>query len=68
MPFIPTQKQAISLSSLIDQLIRENIEIRLIRFNTWTHSKDMKNCEIEICCLEDDDRYKIYYDGTVVKG
>ncbi|MBI3591428.1 MAG: hypothetical protein HY094_08660 [Candidatus Melainabacteria bacterium] len=68
MPFIPTEKQVSSLHFLLKQLIRERVEIRLIRFNNWTHPTDVKNCDVEILCLEDEDRYKIYYDGTIIEG
>ena len=65
MPFVPTEKQVNSLNDLIKQLVRENIEIRLIRFNSWAHKKDIKNCEVEVVCLEEVDRYIIYFDGTI---
>jgi len=42
---------------------REKIEIRLIRFAKWT--EDIQGDEIEVFCLEDIDRYRIYYDGTI---
>ena len=63
MPFVPTESQIESLYFLLKQMRRENIEIRLIRFAKW--AEDIKNCEIEILCLEDKDRYKIYYDGRI---
>ena len=63
MPFVPTESQIESLYFLLKQMRRENIEIRLIRFAKWT--EDIRNCEIEVLCLEDVDRYKIYYDGTI---
>lgn len=65
MPFVPTENQIESLYFLLKQIRRENIEIRLIRFNNWTSINDIKNCEIEILCLEDVDRYIIYFDGTM---
>lgn len=67
MPFVPTEKQIDSLHTLLRQLRREKIEIRVIRFNTWTHKNDIANCEIEVCCLEDEDRYIIYYNGKMVQ-
>ena len=64
MPFVPTEKQIDSLNFLLKQLAREKIEIRLIRFENWS-GKDVKGNEMEIVCLEDKDRYIIYYNGTV---
>ena len=63
MPFIPSQEQIDSLYSLLKQLRSERIEIRLIRFTQWATGKE--NCEIEILCLENIDRYLIYYDGKI---
>ena len=63
MPFVPTEQQIDSLYFLLKQLRREKIEVRLIRFAKWTG--DIKSCEIEILCLEDVDRYIIYFDGTM---
>ena len=68
MPFVPTEKQVSSLHFLLKQLIRERVEIRLIRFNNWAHTKDIRNCDIEVLCLEDEDRYEIYYDGSIIGG
>ena len=48
MPFVPTEKQIDSLHSLLKQLKRERIEIRLIRFTNWAGIRDIKNCELEI--------------------
>ena len=66
MPFVPTEKQVDSLYSLLKQFIREKIEIRLIRFTKWA-SGSIRNCEIEILCLEDEDRYYIYFDGKIIQ-
>lgn len=66
MPFVPTENQVDSLNSLLKQLIRERIEVRLIRFIKWAES--IKSWEIEVLCLEDIDRYKIKFDGTIEKG
>ena len=66
MPFIPTEKQIDSLHSLLKQLKRESIEIRLIRFINWGDIRDIKNCELELLCLEDEDRYIIYFDGRII--
>ena len=63
MPFVPTENQIDTLHSLLKQMRRENIEVRLIRFSKWT--EDIKNCEIEVLCLEDADRYIIYFDGRM---
>ena len=68
MPVIPTEKQIVSLHSLLKQLKRESIEIRLIRFTNWADIADIKNCEIEVFCLEDIDRYKIQFNGIIKKG
>lgn len=65
MPFIPTEKQIDSLYLLLKQMRRERIEIRLIRFINWADMDDIKNCEIEVLCLEDLDRYIIYFDGRI---
>lgn len=67
MPFVPTEKQVDSLHSLLKQFIRENVEIRLIRFAKWAE-KDIRNCEIVVLCYEDIDRYKILYDGKIERG
>ncbi len=66
MPFVPTEKQVNSLYFLLKQLVRENVEIRLIRFAKWAEG-DIRNCEIELLCLEDIDRYIIYYDGVIIQ-
>ncbi len=63
MPFVPTEQQIDSLYFLLKQLRREKIEVRLIRFAKW--AEDIRYCEIEILCLEDMDRYIIYFDGTM---
>lgn len=63
MPFVPTENQIESLYFLLKQLRREKIEIRLIRFAKW--AQDIRSCEIEMLCLEEVDRYYIYYDGTI---
>ncbi len=63
MPFVPTKKQLKALSSLMDQLEREGIKIRLIRFDDY--SDVIGNYIIEVLCLEDEDRYKIFFDGTI---
>ena len=60
MPFMPAIKQVNSLHFLLHQLIREKIEIRLIRFSSWGN-------KIEVLCLEDEDRYYIYPDGKIKK-
>ncbi|MBI2995448.1 MAG: hypothetical protein HYY52_01895 [Candidatus Melainabacteria bacterium] len=65
MPFIPTEEQINSLYSLLKQMKRERIEVRLIRFINWGDKSDIKNCEIEVLCLEDLDRYKISFDGKI---
>ncbi len=65
MPFIPTEKQIDSLYFLVKQSVRENIEIRLIRFIKWASKTDIKNWEIEFLCLENIDRYKILFDGRI---
>lgn len=64
MPFIPTEEQIESLYSLLKQLRRERIEIRLIRFIKWL-GNNIKHHEIEINCLEEEDRYIIYFNGEV---
>ncbi|OGI18633.1 MAG: hypothetical protein A3B68_01250 [Candidatus Melainabacteria bacterium RIFCSPHIGHO2_02_FULL_34_12] len=63
MPFVPTRKQLKSLYKLLDQLERERIKIRLIRFSDY--SQNIEDCLIEILCLEDEDRYKIFFDGII---
>ena len=63
MPFVPTQKQVDSLYLLLTQFVRENNEIRIIRFTKWSPS--IKHCEIEVLCLEDEDKYSIFFDGTI---
>ena len=65
MPFVPTEKQVDSLHFLLKQFVREKIEIRLIRFIKWVE-KDIKSCEIEVLCLEQDDIYKIQHDGRIL--
>ena len=64
MPFVPTRKQAKSLNDLIERLILENIEIRVIRFMRMSVPSIGGNI-IEVLCLEDEDRYEILYDGTI---
>jgi len=64
MSFVPTQKQVDSLFLILTQLIRENIEIRLIRFIKWAEG-DIRNCELEVLCQEDVDRYLISWDGKI---
>ncbi len=64
MPFVPTRKQAESLNNLIEQLILENVEIRVIRFMRMSEPSIGGNI-IEVLCLEDEDRYMILYDGTI---
>lgn len=64
MPFIPTEKQVDSLHSLLKQFVREKIEIRIIRFVKW--AEEIKNCEIEIFCFEEADKYRVLYDGTIL--
>lgn len=64
MPFIPTEKQVDSLANLLKQFIREKIGVRLIRFERWSEP-NIKDCIIEVCCLEDEDRYFIFYDGII---
>ena len=63
MPFVPTQNQIDSLYMLLTQLRRENIEIRLIRFVNW--AGNLKDCELEVLPLEEEDRYIIYFDGKI---
>ena len=65
MPFIPTEKQIDSLYLLLKQFRRERVEIRLIRFINLADINDIKNCKIEVLCLEDEDRYYIYPDGKI---
>lgn len=67
MPFVPTEKQVDSLYSLLKQFIREKIEVRLIRFIKWAEG-DIKNCVLEVLCLEETDKYYIYYDGKIKEG
>lgn len=67
MPFIPTENQIDSLNFLLKQLKRERIKIRLVRFINWADENDVKNCELEILCLEDIDRYKIKFDGRIIQ-
>ncbi len=67
MPFVPTEKQIDSLHFLLKQLKREMIEIRLIRFINWGNKIDIKNCELEVLCLENIDRYKIKFDGKITQ-
>ena len=67
MPFVPTEKQVDSLHFLLKQLVREKVEIRLIRFAKWAEV-DIRNCEIIVFCFEDIDRYKILYDGKIERG
>lgn len=64
MPFVPTQKQVDSLYFLLKRFVIENTEIRLIRFMRTVEPSIGGNI-IEVLCLEDSDRYKIYYDGTI---
>ena len=64
MPFVPTEKQIDSLYILLKQLAREYVEIRLIRFVRWAEN-GIKNCEVEIFCFEEEDKYRICYDGTI---
>lgn len=66
MAFVPTEKQVESLYILLKQLVREKVEIRLIRFTKWTEG-NIKSCQVEILCLEDTDRYKINYDGKIIE-
>ncbi len=64
MPFVPTENQIDSLYFLLKQLRRERIEIRLIRFAKRVEG--VKGYEIEVLCLEDIDRYVIYFDGRII--
>ena len=64
MAFIPTENQIDSLHFLLKQLARERVEIRLIRFAKWAEG-DIRQCQIEIFCFEEEDKYKILYDGTI---
>lgn len=66
MAFVPTIKQVNSLYFLLHQLVRENIEVRLIRFITWS-KKNIQDSVLEILCLEDEDRYLIFYNGIIDK-
>ena len=63
MPFVPTKKQLQSLYFLLNQFEREKIKIRLVRFSDY--SQAIEDCLIEILCLEDEDRYKIFHDGRI---
>lgn len=63
MAFIPTQKQIDSLYLLLTQLRREKIEVRLIRFAKW--SENINAQIMEVLCLEDVDRYLVYFDSTI---
>lgn len=63
MPFVPTQEQIDSLYMLLTQLRRESVKVRLVRFINW--SEDIKDCELRIFCFEDEDRYKIFWDGNI---
>lgn len=65
MPFVPTEKQRIALNDLIKQFIAERTEIRVIRFMRMAEPSIGGNI-IEVLCLEDEDRYKIYYNGKIV--
>ena len=67
MPFVPTENQVNSLHFLLKQLVREKVEIRLIRFAKWAE-EDIRNCEIEVLCIEDEDRYMIYFNGKIERG
>ena len=64
MPFIPTEKQVDSLYFLLKQLVREKIEIRLIRFANLAGG-NMRGNQVEVFCFEEEDKYKIFYDGTI---
>ena len=64
MPFVPTEKQIDSLCSLLKQFIREGTEVRVIRFMRMAEPSIGGN-EIEVLCLEDEDRYNILFDGTI---
>lgn len=65
MPFIPTVEQVDSLYMLLQQFIREHEEIRVIRFINWADGRNPRNCDIEVCGLEDEDKYLIRYDGRI---
>ncbi len=67
MPFVPTENQIDSLHFLLKQLKREKIKIRIIRFINWANEDDIKNCELEVLCIEDSDRYKIRFDGKITQ-
>ena len=64
MPFVPTEKQIDSLCSLLKQFVREGTEVRVIRFMRMAEPSIGGNI-IEVLCLEDTDRYKIYYNGKI---
>ena len=64
MPFVPTEKQRIVLNDLIKQFIAERTEIRVIRFMKLAE-QGIGNNVIEVLCIEDVDRYFIYYDGKI---
>ena len=64
MPFVPTEKQIDSLCSLLKQFVREGTEVRVIRFMRMAEPSIGDNI-IEVLCLEDTDRYKIYYNGKI---
>ena len=64
MPFVPTRKQLTSLYELLDQLERERIKLRVVRFNGY--SDDVTYNVIEVLCLEEEDRYLVYYNGKTI--
>ena len=64
MPFVPTRKQLKTLYSLLDQLERENVKLRVIRFHGY--SNDKTDNVVEVLCLEDEDRYLIGFDGSMI--
>lgn len=66
MPFVPTENQIKSLCNLLKQLQRENIEVRLIRFVNWAQSNDILNCQIEVICTENTDKYIILHNGKII--
>ena len=64
MAFVPTSEQIDSLYFLLKQLRRENIEIRTIRFEKLAE-KGINNYIVDVVCLEDEDRYTIFYNGRI---
>ena len=64
MPFVPTEKQVDGLCSLLKQFVRESTEVRVIRFMKFAEY-GIGNNVVEVSCLEDIDRYFIFFDGRI---